>query len=143
VGLIAGDPVAADSSVFIYFIEEHPTYLPLIEPLFADVQAGKRTLVTSALTLLEVLVVPLRAGNVPLAERYEALIGGAEGVRLVELGRDLLRGAAQLRASLGIRTPDALQVMAALATGCETFVTNDRRLPRVPGLRILQLSELA
>jgi hypothetical protein len=35
---------------------------------------NERELITSGLTLLEELVVPLRAGNRMLAERYEALI---------------------------------------------------------------------
>ena len=37
------------------------------------------------------------------------------------------------------RTPDALQLAAALSAGCRTFVTNDRDLPAVPGLEVLQL----
>ena len=39
--------------------------------------------------------------------------------------------------------PDALQLAAALSSGCKTFVTNDRRLPAVPGLRVVQLSQYA
>jgi predicted nucleic acid-binding protein len=54
--------------------------------------------------------------------------------------RDQLRAAAQLRAATGVKTPDALQLVAALATGCTTIVTDDRRLPQVPGLRVIQLS---
>jgi predicted nucleic acid-binding protein len=54
--------------------------------------------------------------------------------------RDQLRAAAQLRAATGIKTPDALQLVAALAAGCKTFLTNDRRLPSIPGLRVVQLS---
>jgi len=75
-----------------------------------------------------------------LAERYEQLLTRSRGVRLVELTRDQLRAAAQLRAVTGVKTPDALQLTAALGAGCKTFVTNDRRLPPVPGLRVLQLS---
>lgn len=48
-----------DTAVFIKFIEEHPRYLSLIEPLFAEVDTGGRELVTSAHTLLEVLAVPI------------------------------------------------------------------------------------
>jgi predicted nucleic acid-binding protein len=91
------------------------------------------------LTLLEVLVVPYRAGNQALANRYEALLTRSRGIRVVDLGREQLRAAAQLRAATGIKTPDALQVVAALTAGCSTFLTNDRRLPKIPGLRILQL----
>ena len=61
--------VGVDTAAFIYFIEEDPRYLPVITPLFREADEGTRQIVTSALTLLEVLVVPYRAGNVLLAER--------------------------------------------------------------------------
>jgi predicted nucleic acid-binding protein len=143
VGLIADlgpGNVAIDTSIFIYFIEEEPRFLPLILPLFAEADEGKRELVTSALTLLEVLVVPYRAGNRHLAERYELLLTRSRGIRMVDLTRDQLRAAAHVRATTGAKTPDALQLASALGAGCRTFVTNDRRLPRVPGLRVIQLS---
>lgn len=133
--------VALDTAVFIYFIEEHPRYLPLIAPLFNEVDVGAREIVTSALTLLEVLVVPYRAGDLPLAERYEAVLTRSRGLRMVELDRGQLRTAAQIRAVHGVRTPDALQLAAALSTRCTAFVTNDRRLPTLPGLRIVQLDD--
>lgn len=132
--------VGVDTAAFIYFIEEHETYLPVILPLFRQVDEGKRNVVTSAMTLLEVLVVPYRAGNRPLAERYEALLTRGRGVRLVELSHDQLRAAAQLRAATGVKTPDAIQLVAAIAAGCTTFVTNDRRLPPIAGLRMVELS---
>jgi predicted nucleic acid-binding protein len=132
--------VAVDTAIFIYFIEENPRFLPAILPLFTQADQGKRELITSALTLLEVLVVPYRAGNRHLAERYEALLTRSRGIRLIELSHDQLRAAAQLRAAGGIKTPDALQVVAAISGGCTTFLTNDRRLPPVPGLRILELA---
>jgi predicted nucleic acid-binding protein len=133
-------PVGVDTVVFIYFIEEHSQFVPLLEPLFREVDGGRRDLVTSALTLLEVLVVPYRSGDHLLAGRYEALLTQSRGVRLAEISRDHLRAAAQLRAVTGVKTPDSLQLVAALAAGCTTFLTNDRDLPNIPGLRILQLS---
>ena len=136
-------PVGIDTALFIYFIEEHPRFLPVIEPIFAAADEGRRDLVTSALTLLEVLVIPYRAGNPALAERYENLLTRSRGVRMVELTRDQLRGAAQLRATTGVKTPDALQLTAALSAGCSTFLTNDRRLPPSPGIRVLQLADYA
>lgn len=133
-------PVGVDTSIFIYFIEEHPRFLPLIEPLFMEADKGLRELVTSALTLLEVLVVPYRSGDQLLARRYEALLTQSRGVRVAEISRDHLRAAAQLRAATSIKTPDSLQLVAAMAAGCAIFLTNDRDLPTIPGIRILQLS---
>jgi predicted nucleic acid-binding protein len=133
-------PVGVDTAIFIYFIEEHPKYLPLIEPFFREVSEGRKELVTSALTLLEVLVVPYRSGDDLLARRYEALLTRSRGVRVAEISRDLLRAAAQLRGATGVKTPDSLQLVAALANGCTAFLTDDRTLPTITGLRILQLS---
>jgi predicted nucleic acid-binding protein len=132
--------VAIDTALVIYLIEQEPRYLPHTLPLFTQANRGERVLVTSALTLFEVLVVPYRARNLALAERYEALLTHSRGLRLIDLSRDLLRAAAQLRAATSIKVPDALQFPAALATGCRTFVTNNRRLPAIPGLRVIQLS---
>jgi predicted nucleic acid-binding protein len=145
VGLIEAvgtGPTAVDTALFIYFIEEDPRYLSLIRPLFVEADRGEREIVTSAITLLEVLVVPYRAGNLALAERYEALLTRGRGIGLVELDRTQLRAAAQLRVLHGaLRTPDALQLAAALSGRCSELVTNDRRFPDVPGLEIVQLSD--
>ena len=140
-GILGAGPIALDTAIFIYFIEEHPKFLPLVAPVFERTARGEVRLVTSAVTLLEVLVVPYRAGDLRLAEQYEALLTRSRGVELVELGRGQLRAAAQLRAAYRIRTPDALQLAAALSTRCGAFLTNDRELPDLPGLRIIQLRD--
>jgi predicted nucleic acid-binding protein len=138
---VGSGPVGVDTAIFIYFIEEHPQFLPLLEPLFREVNSGRKELVTSALTLLEVLVVPYRSGDHLLAGRYAALLTQSRGgVHVADISRDHLRAAAQLTAATGVKTPDALQVVAALAAGCTAFLANDRDLPTIPGLRILQLS---
>ena len=134
-------PVAIDTAPLIYLIEEHADYLPVVAPLFADADRGRFDVVTSALTLLEVLVVPLRVGRLELARRYGSVLTRARGLHLVDLDRDQLRAAAQLRASYRVRTPDALQIAACLSYGCSAFLTNDRRLPNIPGLQTLQLQD--
>ena len=145
-GLVADlgrGPVGIDSAIFIYFIEEHPRFLPLVEPLFKEVDDGNRELVTSALTLLEVLVIPYRFGDHLLAGRYEARLTRSRGIRVREISRDHhLRAAAMLRANTGAKTPDSLQLVAAWSAGCTTFRTNDRDLPTIRGLRILRIGFL-
>lgn len=143
-GLIADlgkGPIGLDTSIFIYFIEEHPDFVELVAPIFGAMDDGKCSAVTSTLTLLETLVVPYRAGDALLAERYESLLTRSRGLALVELGRSVLRAAAQLRALFRVRTPDALQLASALAAGCTSFLTHDRDLPQVPGIRVLQLGD--
>lgn len=134
-------PLGLDTAIFIYFIEEHPEFLRLIAPVFAAVAGAKLEAVTSAVTLLETLVVPYQAGDAQLAERYEIVLTRSRGVRLVDLDRPLLRSAAQLRAATSVKTPDALQLAAALRARCTAYLTNDRELPPIPGLRVLQLRD--
>ena len=141
-GLIAdlgAGPIALDTSIFIYFIEEHPDYLHHLTPVFSAVASGKLEIATSAVTLLEGLVVPYRARNISLAERYEALLTRSRGLHLVEIDRFQIRAAAQIRANYRIGTPDALQMAAALSRRCSALLTNDREMPELPGLKILQL----
>src|SRR3981081_1828560 len=117
-------PVGVDTAIFIYFIEERPQFLPLAEPLFREADEGRRELITSALTLLEVLVVPYRSGDHLLAGRYEALLTRSRGVRVGDISRDHLRAAAELRAATGVKTPDSLQVVAALAARLTRLLPN-------------------
>lgn len=134
-------PVALDSSIFIYFIEEHPRLLSVVEPVFAAIAAGTLAAVTSSLTLLEVLVRPLRAKRLALAAEYEQILAHSAGIALVPIDLQVLRRAAQLRAASGLKTPDAVHLAAALEAGCAVFLTNDERIPQVPGLRILRAGD--
>ncbi|HEX8717571.1 MAG TPA: hypothetical protein VF722_11410 [Gemmatimonadaceae bacterium] len=66
-------PVAVDTAPFIYLIEEHPRFLAAVRPLFESALRGHIMLVTSAVTLLEVLVIPFRAGNLPRVAGFEII----------------------------------------------------------------------
>lgn len=136
-------PVGIDTAIFIYFIEEHPRYFYEVEALFQALEKGFVQGVTSGITLLETLIHPLRNRNQQLAQEYESILTQSRNLHLIELTIPLLRTAAQLRADTGMKTPDALQIAAALSMTCPVFVTNDRQLPQIESLRILQLEELA
>ena len=134
-------PVGLDTVAFIYFIQEHSRFLPLLRPLFTAVDDGRLRAVTSSITLLEVLVAPYRAGDSGLARNYELLLTSSRGIDLVAIDQVQLRAAAALRARSRLKTPDALQVAAALSRGCTAFVTNDANLRSAAGMRILQLND--
>ena len=138
---IGAGPVGLDTSIFIYLIEEHPRYLPLLEPMFLALDDGDLRAATSALTLLETTVMPLRQGNMAVVERYEVLLTRGSGLRLVDIDRRVLRAAAHLRAVTAVKTPDALQLASSMLAGCPVFLTNDDRIPSIPGLRVLCLDD--
>jgi len=138
---IGDGPLGLDSSIFIYYIEENPQYIAALDPVFDALTEGRLKAVTSALTLLETLVVPLRAGNEVLARQYQRFLMRSAGLLLVPLDFGILRAAAHVRATARLKTPDALQVASALSAGCDIFLTNDSRIPSLSGLHILQLED--
>lgn len=134
-------PIALDTCVFIYAVEAHPLYWPVLEPLFDAIDQGHLQGVTSQLSLLEVLVVPYREGNVRLAERYQQLLTHSRNFACQPIDLPTLVTAAQLRAATGVRTPDAIQLATAINANATAFLTNDRQLPTPRGLRICQLRD--
>lgn len=138
---IGPGPVGLDTSIFIYAIERHPRWVGTLRPLFEAIDAGRIRAATSALTLLEVLVVPYRHGDMALARRYEEVLSAGRGMALVPVDLPILRGSAMIRARTGASTPDAIQLAAAAAAGCTVFLTNDRKLDAGDVIRVLQLAD--
>jgi predicted nucleic acid-binding protein len=123
--------VGLDTTAFIYHLEGHPSYLPLTLELFASIETGSRTGITSTITLLEIIVRPLSLNRSDIARKYEALLSNFPNLKIVDLDRDVIRQTAQLRAEYRIGSPDALQAGAGLIHGANVFITNDRRLERL------------
>lgn len=139
---LAGQRIAVDTSVFIYWIEDHAEFAPLVAPVFAMADRGDVRLVASALALMELLVVPYRLGRRRLAERYASVLCDSPGLDVIDVGRGVLRAAARLRAATSASAPDAIHLATALECSCRFFLTNDRRMPEVAGLRVVQVAEL-
>ncbi|MFH0725551.1 MAG: hypothetical protein V2B19_04240, partial [Pseudomonadota bacterium] len=72
--LFNGKKVFFDTSPFIYFIEKNIRYHGLVKPLFSMLDTRQAWGVTSTITLLEVLIHPLRDGNKKLAEKYKSIL---------------------------------------------------------------------
>src|SRR5579863_573180 len=98
VNLLQKSKVCVDTTPFIYFTEGNPAYLQVVKPFFKAIEHGEFTVVTSIVTLLEVLVHPIRRGDTKLAQRYRDLLFDSEGVTAVLLSQDIAEEAAKLRA---------------------------------------------
>ena len=69
-GTIAG----LGTAPLIHFVEERTAYLPLVDPFFEAMARGDIQVVTSTLTLTEVLVYPYKYGNRSLAQQYSRIL---------------------------------------------------------------------
>jgi predicted nucleic acid-binding protein len=92
-------------------------------------------LVSSEVTLSEVLTGPLRVGDSELTGWYRRLFDRNDIIRLVPIRRTVLERAAELRAVSAMRLPDALHVATAALEGCRVVLSQDKRLFLPTGLR--------
>ena len=139
---LKGNVIGLDTTPLIYFTEENPTYIEVIDPFFKAVGSGELMVITSVVTLLEVLVRPIRDGNVKLAQRYREFLLNSDSVTTHFLSQEIAEEAARLRAFHNIRTPDSIQMATAISAGASFFLTNDTRLPSLPNLKTLVLEDL-
>ena len=139
---IQGETIALDTAPLIYFIEEHPAYIEQVQCFFEGMAKDRFIVVTSTITLLEVLVHPLRRGQQKLACEYRDILLHSQ-LTTLEISHEISERAAQLRAGYGIRTPDALQIGTAISAGAKWFFTNDTGLPKIPNIRYLTLGSIA
>jgi predicted nucleic acid-binding protein len=137
-----GRVIGLDTAPVIYFIEEHPIYLPTVDPFFSALDHGDFTVVTSIMTLLEVLVHPFRRNDSRLAQQYRNILLNSEKLKTLFLSQDIAEETARIRARYNIHTPDAIQMATAIHGGAEFFLTNDSGLPSLPDLKVITLSHL-
>lgn len=110
--------------------------------IFDALDRGEFTVVTSYITLLEVLVHPLKQGNADPAEQYRTILLNSPHVQSLPVSADIAEEAAQLRATHNVRTSDAIQMATARHAGATHFVTNDIKLPDLLGMPLLVLDRL-
>jgi predicted nucleic acid-binding protein len=138
---IRGQRICIDTASIIYFIEEHPKYLQVVRPVFVEIDSGNIEAITSTVTLLEVLVHPLRVGDETLAGKYRDILLSSEGLTTFEILHEISEIASGLRAKYSIRTPDAIQIAVGIRYGATKFLTNDPNLRKVSEIKVLILDD--
>ena len=127
-----------DTNLFVYLLEDKGELTERVVSLRERMIERNDELLTSTLTLGEILVKPLEAGDETLARRYEQAITAAATV--IPFDPPAAYAFANVRRDRTIRPPDAIQLACASVAGIDMFITNDRRLNRkvVPGVHFIQ-----
>jgi predicted nucleic acid-binding protein len=132
-----------DTNLFIYLFEGQGDHAERVVALRRRMLARGDQLLTSTLTLGEILVKPLEQGDEVVSRRYEAALS-REAV-LVPFSAEAARTYAGLRRNRALRAPDAIQLACAAQARTDLFVTNDERLSQltVPGVQFVVSLERA
>ena len=123
-----------DTNLFIYMFEGlEPNRSRMIAIRKRMLDRGDR-LVTSAMTLGEVLVRPTKLGQTSLIEQYDHAIRST--AQVIAFDAAIAWRYALLRATHTLRNADAIQLACAAHLGVDLFITNDKDLQKlnVPGI---------
>ena len=139
---IEGPQVYLDTNIFIYAVEGFDRFEEEINLLFSAVEQGEIEAITSELTLAEALVKPFKEGKERYQQIYREALQDRASFHLMSVTRPLLVESARLRASTGLRLPDAIHLATAREAGCSTLVTNDDDFEGAPEMNVVILSKV-
>jgi predicted nucleic acid-binding protein len=128
--------------VFIYHFEGNAKYQAFTDPIVEWLEGANSLGVSSTITLTEMLVKPLRDGDVARARLYDGLLSTYPNLQWVAPDLHVARLAAQFRAQHRLKTIDALIAATAIQASATGLITNDSALSRVGGLDVLVLETL-
>lgn len=139
--LLRGKIIFLDTAPLIYFIEKNVSYIDVVKPVIALIDSQQARGMTSTITLLEVLVLPLREGNKKLADQYKTILLSSSDLETCEITNAISERAAVIRAKYGFKTPDAIQLATAIVRKADYFLTNDAALKRVKEIKVIVLQD--
>ena len=133
-----------DTNFFIYLIEGTGPEAKRAGHLLRAFSERRDEVLTSVMSLGEVLVAPLRDGDHALAQRYRRIFHG-QGISVLPFIEPAAEAFARIRVRGSIKPPDAIQLATAANAGCDLFLTNDDRLMgiTVPGIHFITSFEKA
>lgn len=130
-----------DTEAFIYFIQVHPTYIPIVQPVFEMIDRGEITGVSSYVTLFEVLVKPLKDNRPDIAAMYRNVLLQANNLVLFPLDRIITEKGAAISARYNFGHADAVQLATAVHLNVEACVTNDRDWRRFKEIEVFLIDD--
>src|SRR5271169_5073360 len=115
-----------DTNLFIYLFEDDGVLSKAVAQLRSKMLDRGDQLLTSALTLGEILVKPTERNDAELCRKYEHAISIA--ATIIAFDVKAARVYAALRSERSLKAPDAIQLACAATANADLFVTNDERL---------------
>src|SRR5688500_7918622 len=126
-----------DTNLFIYLLEDYGKFSARVVEIRERMTSRGDQLLTSTLTLGEVLVKPREANDEAGIRKFVDTLTGI--AVLVSFDKAVAQIYAAVRQDRSIRAPDAIQLSCAASMQTDLFITNDDRLAKkfVPGIQFI------
>ena len=140
---LEGAKIALDSVIFIYALEGNQEFGDRVLKIFETIERGKCQGFACDLVLAELMVKPLREGQIEVAREYASELPKFPNLTFCSITRATVITAASLRGSSNLGLIDALHLATAIEAGCTVFITNDTALRHPsPGIDIWMLADI-
>jgi predicted nucleic acid-binding protein len=115
-----------DTNLFIYLFEGQGPLSRRVVALRESMLTRGDQLLTSTLTMGEILVKPIERGDAELSKKYEETLAATS--LMIPFDLKAAKIYASLRSDRSLRAPDAIQLACAAGASVDLFITNDTRL---------------
>lgn len=131
--------VAIDTNIFVYHLTRESLFHLKAVKLFEILVENNINLITSNITIIEVLSYDAPKNQIKLLEKEFFQI---PNINITEVSNDIAIESANIRRDYGFKLPDAIQLATALSSKAQVFITNDERLKKFKELKVILLKEL-
>ena len=134
--------VFVDTVPIIYYLENSSLYMDVIKKFFTKCIEENIKIVTSAITIEEYLVFPYSSGKMEFADNFKRFIEYMN-IEIVDIDSKIAEQGAKIRGQYkNFKAMDALQIAAAIVSGCDMFFTNDKQLRQEKELPCMTMDDL-
>ena len=132
--------IGVDTGVFIKHFQGGEDS-ELTSVVLGEIQGGEVRGIVSSISLAELMVRPLEAGEDDLADLYRVLIQEMPNLETVSVDPRIASRAAEIRAASKTGPNESLLLATAQESGATGFVTSDPGLKQAKGIKVMVLNE--
>lgn len=126
--------VLLDTMLFIYLFEGDEKYADVVEKIIALANEKVFSAIISPISAAEILVKPVRLGEVAIADKYRNVLCNIPNIKNVPLNFEIAFLAGSLRGKYELPLPDMFQAATAIYhSKLPAIITNDKALKKLAG----------
>jgi len=132
-----GQKIYLDTNLYIAFFEGESGISLKVEDLLINSKDNELRIISSPLTITELLIIPLKDENLHLIEVYKSLKSHINNIDFIDFSPNISIIAANLRSKYNLNIPDCIHLATAIEEKVDIFYTADKGIRKVKEVKIV------
>lgn len=130
-----------DATPIIYFIQHNEIHFEKTAKIFSFFSEADLKIISSDIVTAESCVHAYRNNDVEVLNNFAGLME-LLNVKILHTSEEIARKTSKIRAEYkSFETPDAFNLATAVISGCDIFLTNDKRLKKFDEVKCVMVDE--